>query len=60
MIAAKVKKSELRKLMAARGLTGYQVAKILGVSPQTAYCYMCGVRPLRQQQLEQVKNAPVP
>jgi hypothetical protein len=57
MIAAKVSKRELRRFMSARGLTGFEVARILGIAPQTVYCYMCGVRSMTRRQLQTVKDA---
>lgn len=49
-------KTHLRRVMAERGLSGPEVAKILGVKAQTVNAYMCGVRRITRRQLERVIN----
>jgi hypothetical protein len=57
MLSKTVPKEALRELMAQHELTGYDVAKILGLQPNTVYCYMAGVRKVRQFHLDQIKKA---
>ena len=57
MLSEHVDKEELRALMRRYELTGYQVAKILKLKPQTIYAAMCGARRFRKRQLELVEQA---
>ena len=56
LTSTKVNRRDLRKLMADRALTSVDVAKILGVQPQTVRAFMCGVRKMNKPQLEQVQS----
>lgn len=57
LTATKVHRRHLRKIMADRGMKAVDIAKILGIRPQTVRAYMCGTRQLRKVDYEKVVSA---
>lgn len=43
--------------MADRGLKAHEVAKVIGVRPQTVRAYMCGARALPKHHMAKVQAA---
>jgi predicted transcriptional regulator len=53
----KIDRRRLRKIMADRGLKAHQVAKTLGIKPQTVRAYMCGARGIPKHHWDRVQAA---